>query len=47
MFGAGEPEEHDTRWRVDVDVDEPARKAEAVEMEDCVGCKLMNHPNVI
>jgi hypothetical protein len=26
---------------------EPARKAEAAEMEDCVGCKLMNHPNVI
>jgi hypothetical protein len=48
MFGAGEPEEHDTRWRrVDVDVDEPACKAEAVEMEDRVGCKLMNHPNVI
>jgi hypothetical protein len=47
-FGAGEPEEHDTRWRrVDVDVDEPAHKVEVAEMEDRVGCKLMNHPNVI
>jgi hypothetical protein len=44
-FGAGEPEERDMRWRrVDVDVDEPAHKA---EMEDRVGCKLMKHPNVI
>ena len=47
MFGAGEPEEHDKRWRVDVDVDEPVCKVEAAEMEDLVGCKLMNHPNVM
>jgi hypothetical protein len=47
-FGAGEPEEHDMRWRrMDVDVDEPAHKVEGAEMEDRVGCKLMNHPNVI